>query len=188
MIRWLIRYSRGHVRTERQAKRVLWIVALVLFALDAALLTHAFKGKIFTFREEASAIPEQYKIHHVHPHQELPPGTFIITMTPKGFEPDHVAIAEGASVTFVNEDVRERWPASDSHPAHMDYPIDYLPHTVSYYGSHACVGPLHPKAGAFDPCGPILSEGFWSFVFQKKGAWQYHDHLYPNLTGVIIVD
>ena len=88
--------------------------------------------------------------------------TAVIRMTPAGFEPKNIAIARGTTVTFVNEDARDRWPASAIHPTHDIYP-------------------------EFDPLAGILPSASWSFTFNDAGIWRMHDHLIPNFTGTITV-
>ncbi len=85
-----------------------------------------------------------------------------IVLTSKGFEPEKLVITEGDSVTFKTDTGKSFWPASDSHPTHSIY-------------------------SDFDPKMPVAATSSWSFVFKKAGAWEFHDHLYPQYSGKIIV-
>jgi len=79
-----------------------------------------------------------------------------------GFEPSSLTVEKGTTVIFRNDELKDRWPASDPHPAHDMYP-------------------------EFDPKVPIKSADQWLFVFDKVGEWKFHDHLYPEFQGTIKV-
>lgn len=85
-----------------------------------------------------------------------------VRMTPDGFEPKSVEIKRGDRVTFINEDDKDRWPASNLHPTHEIY-------------------------SEFDPLKPVKSGESWSFQFLEEGTWFYHDHLIPLFGGKVIV-
>lgn len=85
-----------------------------------------------------------------------------ITLTNDGYEPSKLFISRGTRVTFKSDIKRAFWPASAVHPAHAIYP-------------------------AFDPRRPLEPEEIWSFVFEKDGRWDFHDHLYATETGAIVV-
>jgi plastocyanin len=87
----------------------------------------------------------------------------VIRMTPAGFEPSKITVPLGTTVAFINEDERDRWPASNIHPTHGIYP-------------------------EFDPLEGIPPGESWSFTFDKPGIWRMHDHLYPQFTGAITVE
>lgn len=76
--------------------------------------------------------------------------------------PDKLTIKRCTKVSFRNNSQRAVWPASDLHPTHGIYP-------------------------EFDPKQGIDPGREWSFVFDKVGNWRYHDHLAPQIRGVIIV-
>lgn len=86
-----------------------------------------------------------------------------VKITSDGFEPNTLNIKKGTNVVFVNMDDKEHWPASDLHPTHGIY-------------------------SEFDPLEGVAGGSSWSFVFDKVGKWKFHDHLYPELTGIIEVN
>lgn len=86
-----------------------------------------------------------------------------IQMNDTGYSPTDIAIKTGDTVAFTNSSAKERWPASDIHPTHGIYP-------------------------EFDPRKPIAPGKSWSFTFRRKGAWRFHDHLAPQIRGVITVE
>lgn len=79
------------------------------------------------------------------------------------YSPSSTTIRQGETITFINKSGKAMWPASNVHPTHGIY-------------------------RAFDPRRPLATDEQWSFVFDKKGAWQYHDHLSPSVTGTVIVE
>lgn len=85
-----------------------------------------------------------------------------VRMTDEGFEPRELTVNQGESVTFVNEDNVDRWPASNFHPTHTLYP-------------------------EFDPLKGISAGESWTVKFEKAGTWRMHDHLIPHMTGTITV-
>lgn len=86
-----------------------------------------------------------------------------IAMNAQGFVPTTTRINVGDIVQFINEDSTGRWPASDLHPTHELYP-------------------------EFDPGEPVPPGASWSFRFEEKGSWRFHDHLKPNKRGNILVE
>ncbi len=91
----------------------------------------------------------------------LPPSGNTVTITASGFSPATITISVGESVMWVNNDIKNHWPASDPHPQHTDY-------------------------SGFDSLG-ISSGSSWSFKFNKTGTWNYHDHNMPSRKGIVIV-
>jgi plastocyanin len=86
----------------------------------------------------------------------------IIKMTENGFEPNEISILTGDTILFENDDVEDRWPASNVHPTHAVY-------------------------SELDPKKPISPTKSWSFTFDKAGEWAIHDHLFPHMQGSIMV-
>ncbi|OGE82499.1 MAG: hypothetical protein A3B10_00285 [Candidatus Doudnabacteria bacterium RIFCSPLOWO2_01_FULL_44_21] len=86
-----------------------------------------------------------------------------ISMNANGFEPSTITIKKGSTVTFVNNDKKNHWPASAPHPIHTDYP-------------------------AFDPRQAIAASASWSFTFDQAGTWKFHDHLNPSFFGSVTVE
>lgn len=89
-------------------------------------------------------------------------GNHTIVITSNGYFTQNISIDKEETIIFKNEDKKDHWPASNIHPTHQIYP-------------------------EFDPLKPIKPGESWSFKFTKPGEWKYHDHLYPQITGVIIV-
>ncbi|MEK6934039.1 MAG: hypothetical protein AABW75_04130 [Nanoarchaeota archaeon] len=115
------------------------------------------------------------------------PKEYTIEITSSGFSPNNLEIKQGDSVTWINKDSKEHWPASASHPTHTVYTGGNYNEAGSYMGSQACKSESIAKTGAFDPCKGLGKEENWSFVFNEKGSWSYHDHLVSGRFGKIIV-
>jgi len=113
--------------------------------------------------------------------------TYTIEITSSGFSPKELTINKGDSVTWINKDSKERWPASAMHPTHTVYPGVEYDQPGSYAGSEACITKGNAKEGAFDPCKGLAKEELWTFTFNQIGSWNYHDHLVSNNYGKIIV-
>jgi plastocyanin len=91
-----------------------------------------------------------------------PSNQVIIDLQELGFSPQKITIQQGDTVIFRTTLNTPFWPASDLHPTHEIY-------------------------SEFDPQEPIDPHNTWSFNFQKKGTWDFHDHLNPFFRGQIIV-
>lgn len=86
----------------------------------------------------------------------------VVVLTEDGFEPDTLNIDLGDTVLFRSEAGGQFWPASNLHPTHSIY-------------------------SEFDPKRPLESSETWQFTFEREGVFEFHDHLKPNMTGVITV-
>jgi plastocyanin len=84
-------------------------------------------------------------------------------MEPRAFRPATLTVEPGETVTFRNAGETDKWPASDVHPTH-----ELLP--------------------GFDAGRAVLPGESWSFRFDRRGHWRYHDHLSPEVKGTIVVE
>ncbi|MEK7576104.1 MAG: hypothetical protein AAB482_00235 [Patescibacteria group bacterium] len=108
----------------------------------------------------------------------IPQGeTVTISMTDTGYSPATLNMKMGTTVIFKNDGENEHWPASAMHPTHTVYPGSNI---------EKCNTPDESKI--FDACRGISKGSSWSFQFNNKGIWRYHDHLYPKLFGSITVE
>ncbi len=115
-------------------------------------------------------------------------GENVIEITSSGFSPNSVTITQGTTVTFVNKNSIDHWPASGMHPTHTIYPGVNYDDGKSYAGSKGCISEGQSKTGAFDACKGIKPGESWSFTFNQKGNWPFHDHLNTGSTGRITVN
>jgi len=141
-------------------------------------------------------------VFHVPPHKpevtisSIPQPTIseenVIEITDTGFNPTSLTIEAGEVVTFISKATAPVWPAGDDHPTHDAYP-SALYDTVSgdqtkSFGSRACVEYGQRKGNVFDPCKLLLPEETFTFGFDEKGTWGFHNHVRPEHTGTIIVE
>jgi len=103
--------------------------------------------------------------------------THDIEITSSGFSPKTLEINAGDTVTWTNKDSRNHWPASAIHPTHTVYPGS----SISKCGTSA-------ESEIFDACNGLSAGESYSFTFNEKGTWKYHDHLSISRTGTIIVN
>lgn len=94
----------------------------------------------------------------------------VVTFTEQGYSPSTLTVKLGTTVKFVNATNWPMWPASAVHPTHRVYPT-----------SGGCTG------STFDACNEIQPGKSWSFKFDYRGSWKYHDHARPSFTGTIVV-
>ncbi len=90
------------------------------------------------------------------------PAMVKVRYTDTGFIPSKIEVSAGTMVEFVNESNMEMWVASDVHPSHEKLPT-------------------------FDQFRSFKKGGLYRYVFDKAGTWPYHDHISPELEGVIEV-
>ena len=93
-----------------------------------------------------------------------------IEITASDFNPSTLTINAGETVTWINKGSSQAWPASAVHPTHKSYPE-----------TGGCIG------SKFDACKRLKQGEAYSFTFNQKGAWKYHDHLNSGSIGTIIV-
>ncbi len=79
------------------------------------------------------------------------------------FSPATITVKQGTTVTWTNTGTAKVWIASDPHPTHTDYP-------------------------GFNSGTDIGAGESWSFTFDKKGTWGYHNHLNPTAKGTVVVE
>lgn len=89
--------------------------------------------------------------------------TVTIEYTDSGFSPANVTVNKGDTVRFVNNSSSAFWPASAPHPIHTDLP-------------------------SFDAKRNIAVGGSYSYTFNDKGAWGYHNHLKSTSFGKVTVN
>ena len=101
----------------------------------------------------------------------------VVEITSLGFSPSILTINAGDQVTFVNKDSKPHWPATDIHPTHPVYPNSNI---------EKC-GTSEEK-DMFDACKGLNLGESYSFTFNDKGSWKYHDHLSARIKGTIVVN
>ena len=83
-----------------------------------------------------------------------------VVYTNSGFVPNSLTVTTGIKVTFIDQSDNTMWVGSDPHPVHTDY-------------------------SAFDQ---LKTGESYSFTFTETGTYNYHNHMFPSHTGVVIVE
>ena len=79
------------------------------------------------------------------------------------FNPIRLDINLGDVVRFENLSSDPMWPASNIHPTHEIY-------------------------SKFDPKRAVAAGDSWFFKFDRSGFWRYHNHLAPNISGLVVTN
>lgn len=85
----------------------------------------------------------------------------MVTVNSTAFTPKTITIKVGETVTWTNSDTTAHNISSAAHPTHLVYP------------------PLN--------LGMIQPGESKSLSFPTAGSYSYHDHIYPKLTGTVVV-
>lgn len=115
----------------------------------------------------------------------------VIEITDTGFNPSSITIKADETVTWVSKATAPVWPAGDDHPTHDKYPSDVhsLPgDQAKSFGSKACIEYGVRKGDVFDSCRLLLPEQAFSFKFDQKGTWGFHNHVRPEHKGIVAVE
>lgn len=108
----------------------------------------------------------------------IPASGAVVTYTDQGFSPASLSVAEGTTVSFINQSSGQMWVASGVHPAHTLYDgTDRATHCAAGY-----TGPT-----PFDECQAVGSGSTYTFTFTKAGTWKYHNHMNPSAFGSVTV-
>ncbi|HLC71049.1 MAG TPA: plastocyanin/azurin family copper-binding protein [Candidatus Nanoarchaeia archaeon] len=127
--------------------------------------------------EDAPAVEETVVEEEVAPAEETEMvSENVVEITSSGFSPKTVIINAGETITFINKDDVKHWPASNVHPTHTTYPGS----SIQKCGSA-------DESSIFDACAGLETGEEFSFTFDRKGNWPYHDHLSPSTNGVVTV-
>lgn len=104
---------------------------------------------------------------------EVAPTSATVIYGPQGFSPANVTIAQGGTVTFMNQGGGDMWVAGGSHPMHDGY-------DGTTEAQHCAPG----ATPSFDECATGTT---YSFTFEKAGTWGYHNHVLASDYGTITV-
>jgi len=100
-----------------------------------------------------------------------------IKYTDSGYSPKELTVKVGDTVTWKNESSHGMWTASAIHPTH-----------VIYSGSSLDEHCPDAENTSFDECKSAQPGEFWSFRFDKKGTWRYHNHVQAAHFGAIVTE
>lgn len=121
-------------------------------------------GSIYFLSQNKQASPSSPVINPLTQKQPSPALTAEITISSKGFVPQTLKITKGTQVTWTNNDTRPHQIMTDPHPLHS----------------------LLPQLKGE---GPVNKGSSYSYVFNNKGTFTYHDEITPlKFKGTIIVE
>ena len=103
--------------------------------------------------------------------------TYEVMYTDSGYSPKEITIKVGDTVTWKNQSSRGDWVGSAMHPTH-----------VVYSGTSLDEHCPDIKNTSFDECKSDQPGNSWSFTFNKKGKWYYHNHVNAHDFGSVIVE
>lgn len=158
----------------------IWIGIAAVVVVVAALVAyvHASKHQATVMQQTASSTPIVGQ-----PSGNATVGatgqSAVITYTNSGFSPKTITIAEGTTVTWVNNSSGQMWVAGGPHPTHTAYD--------GTSESEHCVSGAPTSPQVFDECTAIPQGGSFSFTFAKVGTWQYHNHMHESDQGTVTV-
>ena len=101
----------------------------------------------------------------------------VVIYSDSGYSPSHLKIKVGETVTWKNESSSGMWTASALHPTHFIFAGTSL--------DEHCPDVANKS---FDQCASGQPGTSWSFTFDKKGTWRYHNHVSASNFGTIIVE
>lgn len=133
---------------------------LLLILLVAAVL---IGGVVFVQTRKLGRAPTQNQ--SASQSQSLPEASVnkvTVTVTSSGFDPQVITIKQGALVLWANQSGGIATVNSDDHPSHKLYPQLNL--------------------------GEFTQDSSVQLLFTKKGTYTYHDHLFPEREGTVVVE
>jgi len=101
----------------------------------------------------------------------------VVVYADSGYSPSKIFVKIGDTVTWKNESSSGMWTASGLHPSH-----------VIYSGTSLEEHCPDIQNTSFDECKSGQPGTSWSFKFDKKGVWRYHNHIQPSDFGTVIVE
>jgi plastocyanin len=98
-----------------------------------------------------------------------------VEYTEHGFKPQTITVPVGTTVAWSSPSGKPMWVASDPHPSHTD---------LKGFDQKGVITRATPFfVGTADAHGT----GVYEYTFMKVGTWKYHNHVYPQHRGTVIV-
>ncbi|PSO43017.1 hypothetical protein BRC19_03110 [Candidatus Saccharibacteria bacterium QS_5_54_17] len=146
------------------AKILLGVAAVVVLGVGVWAFTQTGNndGGDTSSRAETSQSSDQTNGDRQAQNNEQP-SEHAVAFTNEGFSPETITIEQGETVTWTNKSQEKMWVASSVHPTHNQLP-------------------------GFDQREGVDEGASYSYQFQKKGEWSYHNHLRPSDKGTVIVE
>lgn len=168
-------------------KKISIVIAIIVAAIIAGIIFFVYFGSSIPSNQTPKAAQAPQRVLQTTPqtfgNRTVAPAVptqstsssptnapYIVTYTDSGFSPRTLAVPKGGTVIFKNSASDDMRVASNPHPIHNDYPV-----------AGGCI------SSAFDSCKGIAPGQSWSFTFDIRGSWGYHNHLDPGEGGTIVV-
>jgi len=145
-------------------KILLGVAAVVVLGVGVWAVTQTGNsdGGDTSSREETSQSSEQTNGDREAQNNEQQ-SEHAVAFTNEGFSPETITVEPGETVTWTNQSQEKMWVASSVHPTHNQLP-------------------------GFDQREGVDESASYSYQFQQKGEWSYHNHLRPTHKGTVIVE
>jgi plastocyanin len=163
-------------------RRYLWIIVGGILILGIGGGAFILKIRADQMRivqqEEARRAAEQARVEPASTLTSPPTSQaeklYPVTYDGATFSPRNVILKAGATVVFSSESHR-MWIASDKHPDHAGFDGTTMDEhcDTTYRGDRP-----------FDQCADGVE---YQFTFEKRGTFEYHDHLNPDARGTVTV-
>lgn len=92
-----------------------------------------------------------------------------------GFDPQTLTVPVGTTVAWSNRSGRPMWVASDPHPTHTD---------LKEFDQLRIINKL-PLPFTWEA--EAHGDAIYEYTFTAEGTWKYHNHIYPQDRGTVIV-
>ncbi len=152
-------------------KTIATIIIIALIAIGGYFL---FKG---TAKAPSKETINQQVNASTEPNTTQVQGKNEVIYTDSGYSPSKLIIKVGETVTWKNESSGGVWVASGMHPTH-----------VIYSGTSLDEHCPDIQNTSFDECKSSQPGDSWSFKFDKKGIWRYHNHVQAADFGSVVVE
>ena len=101
--------------------------------------------------------------------------TITIEYTERGFEPNTITVPLGTTVAWKNPTGRPMWVGSDPHPAHTN---------LEGFDQRRVI---NKATNPFVKIAEAHGDAIYEYTFSKLGEWKYHNHVYPEHRGTVVV-
>lgn len=155
---------------------VLIAIVVIILALNSGTDNLSSENQNLTEEQQMQETGNSTTTMEEKETQEPVGKTYTIEVSKAGFSPSPLSISAGDTVLFEAIDSAMRRPASNLHPTHTQYP-----------GSSIEKCGTDEADQSFDACKALQEGETYSFTFNEKGTWKYHDHRSPSTGGEIIV-
>lgn len=140
-----------------------WLLGLaaIVIGLSVGAYVALSNGMVVSARSRLASPRELPQVRVASQERPDAPVGAVVRMTPYGYLPQSIEVRVGEAIEFQNAATATQRPMSDPHPEHAYAPLD-------------APGVVEPGKS-------------WYAVMERPGTYSYHDEVYPNVSGVIVV-